>query len=117
MAPIKVGVVGCGNSARVFHLPYILNVPDLELYAFMQRAAAPAPGTTPSKPHCTVDYPSVKHYRELEAFLADDAIELVVVLTQQDSHAEIAEKALRAGKHGMYYLLREPHGYVADEQS
>lgn len=102
MAPINVGLVGYGNSARVFHLPYILNVPDLKLYAFMQRAPAPATGSRPDKPHCTIDYPDAKHYSSLDTFLADDAIELVVVLTQQDSHAEIAEKALRAGKHGAY---------------
>lgn len=100
MAPINVGVVGYGNSARVFHLPYILNVPDLKLYAFMQRTPAPQAGSKPDKPHCTIDYPDAKHYTDVESFLADEQIELVVILTRPDSHADIAEKALRAGKNG-----------------
>ena len=99
-APINVGIVGYGSSARIFHLPFILNVPDLRLYAFMQRAPAPLAGTEPAKPHCTIDYPDVKHYTNLDEFLSDEEVELVVVLTQQDSHAEIAEKAIKAGKHG-----------------
>jgi predicted dehydrogenase len=40
-----------------------------------------------------VDYPS------LDALLADDAVELVVVLTPPTSHATVARAALEAGKH------------------
>jgi hypothetical protein len=94
--PIKVGIVGYGSSARVFHLPYILTNPDLDIVAFLQRDKAPVPG----KPHCTVDFPDCTHYTEIEAFLQDKDIELVVILTQHDTHAEYSEKALLAGKHG-----------------
>lgn len=101
MSAIKVGFVGYGGSARFFHLPYVLPNPELEVYAFLQRAEKPSdklsvkPGT-----HCTVDFPKAKHYRTSEEFFADEAIELVIVCTGTDTHAEFAEKALKARKHG-----------------
>jgi predicted dehydrogenase len=41
---IRVGLMGYGFSTKCFHLPYILPNPDLEVYAFLQRAAAPENG-------------------------------------------------------------------------
>jgi predicted dehydrogenase len=101
MAPINVGFIGYGFSTKCFHLPFILPNPDLKVYAFLQRAAAPAPTSNPEKgKHCTIDYPSAKHYRTADTFFADKEIELVIVCSQHDSHAEFAERALDAGKHG-----------------
>ena len=101
MAPINVGLMGYGFSTKSFHLPFILPNKDLKVVAFLQRAAAPAPGldVTPGK-HCTVDYPDVKHYRTAEEFFADPNIELVIVCTHHDTHADFAERSLLAGKHG-----------------
>ena len=99
MAPIKVGIVGYGFSTKCFHLPYILPNPDLEVYAFLQRAAPPSdPAQAPRWGHCTIDFPQAKHYRTSDEFYADEQIELVVVCTS--SHEEFVEKALLAGKHG-----------------
>jgi hypothetical protein len=102
MAPIKVGLMGYGFSTKCFHLPFITPNPDLEVYAFLQRAEAPADKTNlePGK-HCTVNYPKAKHYRTTDTFFADPDIELVIVCTSSDNHAEFAEKAMRSGKHGM----------------
>ena len=99
MAPIKVGIVGYGFSTKCFHLPYILPNPDLEVYAFLQRAAPPNdPAKAPHWGHCTIDFPQAKHYRTSDEFYADEQIDLVVVCTS--SHEEFIEKALLAGKHG-----------------
>ncbi|KAH7409056.1 hypothetical protein BKA64DRAFT_732033 [Cadophora sp. MPI-SDFR-AT-0126] len=100
LAPIKVGIVGYGSSVRFFHMPYILPNPELEVYAFLQRAEAPLDPTR-AEPwtHCTADFPKAKHHRTSEAFISDPEIELVIVCTQHATHAEFAEKALRAGKH------------------
>lgn len=99
MAPIKVGIVGYGFSTSCFHLPYILPNHDLEVYAFLQRAAPPTgPDDTPRWSYCTIDFPQAKHYRTADEFYADDLIELVVVLTAD--HEEFVEKGLLAGKHG-----------------
>jgi hypothetical protein len=96
---VKVGIIGYGGSARIYHLPYILPVKDLEVYAFLQRAAAPESSEKPGN-HCTIDFPEAKHYRNEEDFFADEVIELVIVCTHTDTHASFAEKALNAGKHG-----------------
>ncbi|EGP84071.1 uncharacterized protein MYCGRDRAFT_48601 [Zymoseptoria tritici IPO323] len=100
MPPIRVGVIGYGSSAKVFHLPYILPNPDLQVHAFLQRAEAPADKTNvePGN-HCTVDYPEAKHYRTPEDFFADQDIDLVVVCAAHDTHAHFAELALVSGKH------------------
>lgn len=99
MAPIKVGIVGYGFSTKVFHLPFILPNPELEVYAFLQRAAAPTdPSQTPRWGHCTIDFPKAKHYRTTDEFYGDEQIELVIVCT--GTHEEFVEKALLAGKHG-----------------
>lgn len=101
MPPVRFGYVGYGNSAIRYHLPFIANNPDIELYAFYQRSPPPSDPTAPdAKRHCTIDHPGAKHYTDLDAFLADEAIEVVVVVTDHTTHAEFAEKALLAGKHG-----------------
>lgn len=110
---IKVGIVGYGNSARTFHLPFITAIPDYEVVAILQRAEAPAPGSdAASKPgaHCTVDFPKARHYREPEAFFADKEIEFVVVVTHTPTHPVFAEQALRAGKHGRFRVCFETTG-------
>ena len=101
MSPIKVGIVGYGNAAKRFHLPFITANPDYEVVAILQRAEAPAdPSSAPKGSHCTVDHPNVKHYRSEEDFFADPEIQFAVVATRDDTHAAFAEKALLAGKHG-----------------
>ncbi|KAK3300575.1 uncharacterized protein B0H64DRAFT_18970 [Chaetomium fimeti] len=98
MAPIKVGIVGYGFSTKCFHLPFILPNRELEVYAFLQRAAPPSdPSETPRWGHCTIDFPQAKHYRTADDFYADELIELVIICTS--THEEFVEKALLAGKH------------------
>jgi predicted dehydrogenase len=101
MAPIKVGIIGYGFSAKCFHLPFILPNPDLEFYACLQRAAAPTAGAPaselPKGGHVTQDFPNVKHYRTSDEFFADPNIELVVDCSK--AHDEYLEKAIKAGKH------------------
>jgi predicted dehydrogenase len=100
---IRVGIVGYGNAAKTFHLPFISAVPAYEVVAILQRAEAPAdPLSAAPGLHCTIDYPKVRHYRTPESFFADADIDFVVVATHTDSHAEFAIKALEAGKHGRY---------------
>lgn len=106
MAPIKVGVVGYGFAAKVFHIPFISAIPAFKIVAILQRAEAPAdPKLSPKGSHCTVDFPEVKHYRTADSFYADAEIDFVVVATHTDTHVLFAEKALEAGKHGMKSLF------------
>ncbi|KAF4445758.1 hypothetical protein F53441_10507 [Fusarium austroafricanum] len=100
MAPIKVGIIGYGKSAKTFHLPFITAIPDYEVYAILQRAEAPAdPSSAAKGSHCTVDFPKAKHYRTADEFFADKEIQFVVVASRNDTHASFAEKALLSGKH------------------
>jgi predicted dehydrogenase len=101
MAPINIGFIGYGFSTKCFHLPFIIPNPDLKVYAFLQRAAPPPSSANAEKvTHCTIDYPEAKHYQTADDFFADKEIELVIVCSHHDTHAEFAERALEAGKHG-----------------
>lgn len=102
MSTIKVGVVGYGFAAKNFHLPFITANNDYQVIAILQRAEAPKdPSSAAPGSHCKVDFPNIRHYRTEEEFFADPDTQLVVVATHTDTHASFAEKALRAGKHGM----------------
>lgn len=105
MAPLNVGVIGYGFSAKSFHLPFIIPNKDLHVYSFFQRKEAPTdPKSAKTGEHCTVDFPDAVHYRKADEFFGDDKIDLVIVCSHHDTHAEYAEKAMRAGKHGMDHL-------------
>ncbi|CAK7200170.1 hypothetical protein SEUCBS139899_002861 [Sporothrix eucalyptigena] len=95
-APIKVGIIGFGLATNCFHLPFILPNKDLEVYAFLQRAA-PSAASSQRYGHCTEKFPQAKHYQTAEDFFADPAIELVVVAAL--NHVAFATQALEAGKH------------------
>lgn len=110
MAPIKVGIIGYGSSTKVFHLPFIL--PDLEVVAFLQRAEAPKDKSSVEKGiHCTVDHTNARHHQTAQDFFADETIDLIVVCTHPATHAEFAEQALLAGKHGQIHHLPTPYPF------
>ncbi|MGX7896991.1 Gfo/Idh/MocA family oxidoreductase [Tsuneonella sp. HG222] len=71
---IRTAVLGRGMAGRVFHAPLIGAVPELDLVAVAGRADA-------------------------ASLIADPAIDLIVIATPNDSHVDLAEQALRAGKH------------------
>lgn len=89
----KVGVIGYGLSAKVFHIPLITVVPDFVLYAVVQRS--PKPNDDAEK-----DHPGIKLYRESEKLFSDHEVDVIVVTTAPDSHVQLTEGALNAGKHG-----------------
>jgi predicted dehydrogenase len=83
---VKVALVGAGVIA-VRYAECIHAEPRLTLVG----AVDPVPGRAEALGG--IDYPS------LDALLADDAVELVVVLTPPSSHSTVARAALEAGKH------------------
>ena len=86
---MKTGVVGFGAAAQFMHLPFLETNEKFELTSILQRQ-----GFTAAE-----RYPSVKIVRNLEDMLSDDAIELIVITTPNDSHFDYAWRALDAGKH------------------
>jgi predicted dehydrogenase len=85
---IRVGIVGFGMAARVFHAPLISSVEGLELAAVVERRSDQA----------AERYPGITTYRSVEDLFADATIRLVVVATPNSSHFQIALQALEAAK-------------------
>ena len=90
--PIKVGVIGYGLSAKVFHIPFINYVSDFQLYAIVQRSPK-------AEDDAGRDWPDATIYRSADQLFSDEAVELVVVTTAPGSHFEIAKEAMQRGKH------------------
>jgi predicted dehydrogenase len=88
MRKLGVGILGNGMATRVFHAPLIGAAPQLELRAIHARSAgavSPVAG--------------VPLVQDMEALLADPDIGLITVATPSATHAQLAERALLAGKH------------------
>jgi len=86
---IGVGVVGYGLGGRVFHAPFVSAVPGLKLVSIM----------TSKADETEKAYPSVRISSSIEDLLADKSIELVVVSSPNETHFDLASRALNAGKH------------------
>lgn len=89
MKPINTALCSFGMSGWVFHAPFINMHPGFNFYGVWER----------TKNLAQKKYPSVKTFRTLEEMLADDAIELVIVNTPNNSHYKYCKAALEAGKH------------------
>jgi predicted dehydrogenase len=76
-------------AAQVFHAPLIQASTDLRLTCIVQRRGDQAGRS----------YAQAKVVRSVDALLADDSVQLVVVATPNTSHFDIARRALEAGKH------------------
>jgi scyllo-inositol 2-dehydrogenase (NADP+) len=87
--PIRTAVLGYGFAGRIFHSPFVHAVPGLELSAIVQRHGDNA----------ATDYPGTRILRSVNEAFGDPAIDLIVVATPNDSHVELARRALQAGKH------------------
>ncbi|KRF38058.1 Gfo/Idh/MocA family protein [Paenibacillus sp. Soil787] len=92
----SIGIIGCGGIANGKHLPSLKKLSNVELVAFcdiVQEKAETAAEKYGSK--------TAKVYEDYKELLQDATIDIVHVLTPNDSHAEIAIAALEAGKHVM----------------
>lgn len=93
---IQVGIIGTGGIAKGKHMPALAKVQGVEMVAFCDieiekaREAAAKYGTA-----------DAKVYADYTALLQDPKIDVVHVLTPNDSHAVITIAALEAGKHVM----------------
>ena len=93
---LLIGIIGTGGIAGGKHMPALSKLDGVEMTAFCDieeskaRRAAAKFGTAGAKVYT--------NYKEL---LQDPEIDIVHVLTPNDSHAEITIAALEAGKHVM----------------
>ncbi|MCJ1371501.1 hypothetical protein MMC20_002718 [Loxospora ochrophaea] len=88
----NVCVIGYGMAAKIFHIPFIQLVPELKLYAIVQRS--PKPGDNAEK-----DCPAAKVFRSTEDMVKDSAVDVVVITTTPDTHYDLAKLALENQKH------------------
>lgn len=94
----NVGVVGYGYSAKIFHIPFVQEVPEFKLYAVVQRT--PKPDDDAEK-----DHPGVKSYRTAPEMVHDAGVDVVIITTAPDSHYDLVKLALENGKHGMFNVV------------
>ena len=99
---IRVGIVGFGISARVFHAPFVTTVPGYELVAVLERHQSLSRET----------YPWVKVVRTIDELISDPGIDLIVVTTPNDTHFPYASEALKNGKH---VVLEKPFTITTEE--
>jgi predicted dehydrogenase len=88
MTPIRVGLVGYGYAGRTFHAPLVDAVEGLELRAIVSSAADRVAQDRPGMPVVSLD-----------DLAADPAIDLAIIAAPTDTHAALAVRLLRAGKH------------------
>lgn len=97
MTPIPVALLGYGNSARTFHLPFLKSLPQrFRLEVVLQRTRPE--GST--SPNAALDLPNVQVVPDIDAalnILPEGG--LVIITTDNASHFPYAEKALRAKQH------------------
>ncbi|HIE26076.1 TPA: dehydrogenase [Candidatus Poribacteria bacterium] len=88
---INAAVVGYGYAGRSFHTYLIPLADGLNLYAVSTRDAARREAAAKER--------GVKTYASIDDLLKDDNVDLIVLATPHNTHAELAIKAMDAGKH------------------
>lgn len=88
-AALRVALLGYGLAGKAFHAPLINATDGLELALVVSG--------DPAKVHA--DWPGVSVVADWRVALEDDSIDLVVIATPDQLHAEQAIAAMDAGKH------------------
>jgi scyllo-inositol 2-dehydrogenase (NADP+) len=87
---INVVVVGHGMASRYFHCPLIRRQPKLRLHGVVVR--------DPKARAEAVALWSTRGYNDLDEALSDPAIDLIVIATPHNTHADLTVRSLKAGK-------------------
>lgn len=88
---LNAGIIGCGKIAQTRHIPEYLANPRCKIAGYYDFNTQRARELAERFGGCA--------YGSLEELLANDEIDAVSVCTSNDTHADIAVKALEAGKH------------------
>jgi len=90
--PVTLGLIGAGQHVRDMLLPVLAGLPDVTISAVCTGSGvtAKAIGGKCKAAYCTTDF---------RAVLRDRAVSAVLIGTRHDTHAEIVNEALQAGKH------------------
>ena len=77
---LRAGVIGAGSWARVAHLPALLSHPDTEVVAVCDADPAALDAVTALLPD------GCARYGDAKAMLAQEALDLVCIVTPDDQH-------------------------------
>src|SRR5215470_3157438 len=104
-AEVGVALVGAGNLARWVHLPNLKKTPGVRLRAIQSGSGSRAKSYTIrfGSEYCTSDY---------EEILGNSNVQVVVIVSRNQHHADQALAALRAGKH---VFVEKPLALAEDE--
>ena len=92
---ISYAIVGAGSFATNMHLPNLQNHTDkFNAYAILDRKGSKAS-------NIAKQYGAVLATTNFDDILNDSNIDLIIITTRHDSHANFVLKALEAGKHVM----------------
>ncbi|MEJ6950439.1 Gfo/Idh/MocA family protein [Natronospora cellulosivora (SeqCode)] len=89
----KVGIIGCGGIANGKHMPAIAKIKEVEMVAFCDLVKERA-----EKAASKYGVEDAKIYVDYKEMLKDKSIDVVHVLTPNDSHSPITVAALETGK-------------------
>src|SRR3989337_2891931 len=89
MDPIKTALLSYGMSGEICHAPLLAVDPGFAVVSIGQRNSDKA----------KLRYPTIKIVRQVNEVFQDDAIELVIINTPNETHFPFASQALEAGKH------------------
>jgi predicted dehydrogenase len=96
MSKLRVGIIGCGGIANGKHLPALSRNENVEIAAFCDIVEEKA-----RKAAKEYGVEGAAVYTDYTELLKDGSLDLVHVLTPNDSHSPISVAALDAGKHVM----------------
>ena len=105
---INVAVIGAGGFAKGMHLPNLEKLKNkYQIYAIMSRTAhnADAVAKLYNAAYSTTSY---------EKILSDENVDMVLITTRHNLHAQMVLQALKAGKH---VLVEKPLAINEDELS
>lgn len=88
---IRTVVVGHGLAGRAFHCPLVRRQPGLSLHGVVARDSK-------VREEAVAQWGGIRGYGELGEALEDPDVQLVVIATPHDSHAELTIRALEAGR-------------------
>ena len=99
---VNVALLGYGYAGKTFHAPLISSVSGMTL----------AKVVSSSSEKVLADYPNSSVTASHDEVFADDSIDLVVIATPNDTHFDLAKRALNAAKH---VVVDKPFTTTVDE--
>jgi predicted dehydrogenase len=91
MEKIKIGIIGLGSITQVMHLPILKKNPDVEIVSICDKDK--------SKTQLLAEKYNIRHCTsDNKEFLKNEEIQVVIVATPNDSHADLTIAALESGK-------------------